>query len=111
ARAQASTRTISAAPRYFVEAGAIILLAALAASLAPRGSALVLIGGIALGAMRVLPLLQTAYRSWATMTANRAIIGDVLELLALSVPVAEQAPAPLPFGRSVRIEQVSFHYP
>ena len=112
ASAQASTRIVAAAPRFIVEAGAILLLAALAASLAPRGSALVLVGGLALGGMRVLPLLQSAYRSWANLTANRAIIGDVLQLLSLPVPNADGQPvAPLPFQRSIRLDAVAFRYP
>ena len=109
--AQASTRVIAAAPRFIVEAGAILLLAALAASLASRGGALVLIGGIAIGGMRVLPLLQTAYRSWANLTANRTVIGDVLELLSLPLPAAGGEVAPLRFKRSLRLEGVSFRYP
>jgi ATP-binding cassette subfamily B protein len=108
--AQASTRIIAAAPRFIVEAGAILLLAALAASLASRGGALVLIGGIALGGLRVLPLLQTAYRSWANLKANRSITGDVMELLSLPVPAAEPAVAPLPLQRSIRLDGVSFSY-
>ena len=108
--AQASTRIIAAAPRFIVEAGAILLLAALAASLASRGGALVLIGGIALGGLRVLPLLQTAYRSWANLKANRSIIDDVLDLLSLPVPPATPAVAPLPFQRSIRVDAVAFSY-
>jgi ATP-binding cassette subfamily B protein len=111
ASAQASTRFVAGAPRYIVEAAAVLLLAVLAALLASRASALVLIGGIALGGMRVLPLLQTAYRSWATMTANRSITDDVLALLRLPLPVDGPEPDPLPFAHSVRIEGVTFRYP
>ncbi len=112
ASAQASTGFIAAAPRYAIEAAAALLLAMLAAALAPRGSALVLIGGIALGAMRVLPLLQSAYRSWATMAANRTIAGDVLELLGLPLPDDDEVPpAPLPFRQSIKLDAVTFGYP
>jgi ATP-binding cassette subfamily B protein len=109
---QASTRFTAAAPRYFVEAIAVALLAAIAAALAGRGNALVMIGGIAIGGMRVLPLLQGAYRNWVTTIANRSIVGDVLALLALPVPDdADRLPAPLPFQKSIRLEKVSFAYP
>lgn len=111
ASAQASTRFVAGAPRYVVEAAAVLLLAMLAALLASRANALVLIGGIALGGMRVLPLLQTAYRSWATMTASRSITDDVLALLSLPLPVAEPAPDPLPFQHSIRIDDLTFTYP
>ena len=95
-------QVVASAPRYIVEAAAVALLAALAVALCGARRALVLIGGIALGGMRVLPLLQTAYRNWAMMAANRAIVGDVLELLRLPMPAGDEpAPAPLPFqGRS-----------
>ena len=113
-QASASTAFIVAAPRYVVEAGAVLMVVGLAALLSSRGEsgALVLVGGIALGGLRVLPLLQQAYRSWATMTANRAIFGQVVELLSLPMPAEGEGDVrPLPFRSEVRIEGMSFRYP
>jgi len=114
AAASASTSFIAGAPRFVVEAGAVLLVAALATLLAARsdGSALVLVGGIALGGLRLLPLLQQAYRSWAMMAANRAIATQVVELLNLPLPAeSEEKVAPLPFRTAISLDQVAYRYP
>jgi ABC-type multidrug transport system fused ATPase/permease subunit len=114
ARAGASTAFIAGAPRYVVEAGAIVLIAGLAVLLSSRGqaSALVLVGGIALGGMRALPLLQQAYHSWAMMAANRAIAGQVVDLLSLPVPPESVGDAePMPFRSAIRLDRLAFRYP
>jgi ABC-type multidrug transport system fused ATPase/permease subunit len=111
--ASASTAFVVAAPRYVVEAGAILLVAALAALLAGRdGSALILIGGIAIGGLRLLPLMQQAYRSWAMMAASRAMMAQVVGMLRLPLPSATADDVrPLPFRSSIRLSGVGFRYP
>ena len=113
AAAQASTGFVAAAPRYLIEAGAVLLVAGLAILLSGRGAgSLALIGGVALGGLRVLPLLQTAYRNWAIVKANRAILDDVMDLMRLQVPDETQSDGPaLPFRRSLGLRNVSFRYP
>lgn len=116
-RAQTGTSFIGAAPRYVIEAAALAFIAALAIVLAGRegglARALPLLGALALGGLRLLPLFQQAYHSWTAVAGNRAVIGQVLGMLRL--PVAEEAVAesvtPLPFERTIALEQVSFTYP
>ena len=118
ARAGVATMFIAGAPRYLVEGAALVFIAALAMVLAGRegglGQALPVLGAIALGGLRLLPLVQQAFSSWATMAANRSVIGQVLELLRL--PVADEharaeAPSPLPFDRAIELDGVGFSYP
>ncbi len=114
ARATASTAFIAGAPRFVIEAGAILLVAVLAVWLTARGaaSALPLIGGMAVGGIRLLPLLQTAYRSWASMAGNRAVYGQVEALLRLPMPEgAAEAVQPMPFRDAIRLDNVTFGYP
>lgn len=112
AAAQASTGFIAGAPRPLVEAGAGILLAAFAVLLAGGGAALALVAGVAIGGLRVLPLFQLAYRTWATVRANRVIAEDVKRLLTLPMPADDQSePAPLPFRRSLKLVDVGLRYP
>jgi ATP-binding cassette, subfamily B, bacterial PglK len=114
ARASASTGFIGAAPRFVIEAGAVLLVALLAVWLTANGSgsALPLIGGMAVGGIRLLPLLQTAYRGWVTMAANRAIYGQVATMLSLPLPPARLPHvSPLRFDFAIRLEDVSFSYP
>jgi len=114
AQATASTAFISGAPRFVIEAGAILLVAILAVWLTASGSrsALPLIGGMAVGGIRLLPLLQTAYRSWASLAANRAIFGQVETLLRLPMPPeASEIVQPIAFRDAIRLDNVTFGYP
>jgi ATP-binding cassette, subfamily B, bacterial PglK len=115
ARAEAATMFIAGAPRYVIEAVALMFIAGLAIVLAGRdgglGRALPVLGALALAGLRLLPLLQQAFSSWATMAANRSVIGQVLETLRL--PVAnDSGPTlePLPFEQSIELDQVAFTY-
>jgi len=114
AAAQASTGFIAGAPRFLIEAGAVLLVAALAATMASRGtsSALAFVGGLGLGGMRVLPLLQSAYHTWAYMRANRGMADDVIAMLRLPAPAEESGEtAPLPFARGMELKGIGFRYP
>ena len=114
AAATASTAFISGAPRFVIEAGAILLVAVLAVWLTASGtgSALPLIGGMAVGGIRLLPLLQTAYRSWASMAAYRAIFGQVETLLRLPVPSdVDPAVRAMDFRAAISLDNVTFCYP
>ncbi len=116
ARAQATTIFIAGSPRYLLEGAALIFVAALAVVLSSRegglGHALPVLGAIALGGLRLLPLVQQAFSSWATLTANRSVVGQVLHLLSLPLPRKRvDDPAGLPFRRSIELTDVSFAYP
>jgi len=118
ARSQASAMFIAGAPRFVIEAAALAFIAGLALVLSVRGGdglgqSLPVLGAIALGGLRLLPLLQQAYAGWATMAANRSVIGQVLDLLRLPLPEegGDVKVKPLPFTRSIELQAVSFSYP
>lgn len=118
ARAETVTMFIAGAPRYLIEGVALAFIALLALVLAGRegglGHALPVLGAIALGGLRLLPLLQQMFGSWATMAANRSVIRQVLDVLQLPVPEEAEdgrLPIPLPFHRSIELDKVSFSYP
>ncbi len=115
-RAQAITAFIAGAPRFIIEGAALVLIAGLAVLLSARGSgfsgALPLLGALALGGLRILPLVQQAYRGWAVIAGNRAIVAQVLGLLQLPVPDPSQLDVPpLPFRHAIEVKGVSFRYP
>ena len=116
-RAQAAAVFIAGAPRFLIEAAALAFIAGLAVVLSGReggmGQALPVLGAMALGGLRLLPLLQQAFAGWATMAANRSVIGQVLDLLRLPVPDEELAAgiAPLRFDRAIELDAVTFSYP
>ena len=115
-RAQGSNQFISQAPRYGVEALGMMLIAALAYSLAQQSEgiakAIPVLGALALGAQRLLPVMQQAYASWSGIQGGQASLQDTLELLEQPLPAyADQPPAePLPFCQHILLNQLSFRY-
>lgn len=116
--ARARTAFISSVPRHLVETVGIVLIAAIAVAMSYReggfAAALPVLGAVALGAQRLLPLLQLVYHGWSTVTGHRSVMGQMLELLRL--PVGEEhastaAVTPLPFRDRIRLDRVSFDYP
>jgi ABC-type multidrug transport system fused ATPase/permease subunit len=115
--AKASTAFISAAPRFVIEGLGMILIAALAIAISAREGgfalALPILGALALGAQRLLPLLQQIYLGWSLAAGNESLLTQVLALLCLPVDeeLAEAAEGePLPFRDRIRVEHVNFAY-
>lgn len=114
--AMASSLIITQTPRFVLEASGMVFFACLAYVLAssPTGvlSAIPVLGTVALGAQRMLPVLQLMYASLTTLRNNHASLNDVLELL--DQPVSEYADAVdsprIGFEKSVRMERVRFRY-
>jgi ATP-binding cassette, subfamily B, bacterial PglK len=116
-RVQTDTNFIASAPRYVVEGAGIIalVLVALIMSRQPGGlaEAIPVIGALALGAQRLLPLLQQAYWGLVQMRGNQALLVDLVALMER--PVAPEPPrsaiAPeQAFARSVSFDHVWFEY-
>jgi ABC-type multidrug transport system fused ATPase/permease subunit len=117
AQARSRTSFISSAPRFLIEAAGMVVIAALALALSQRSggltAAIPVLGGMALGALRLLPFLQQLYASWTVLAGNRAVAARVLKLLQL--PVSDEfdsraAVPPLPFHGEIRFENVTFAY-
>jgi ATP-binding cassette subfamily B protein len=115
-RAQGSSAFISGSPRYGMEALGMLLISGLAYTLAqqPDGvaRAIPVLGALALGAQRLLPVLQQAYGAWSSIQGGQVSLQDALELLDQPLPDhAGQPPAqPLPFSREISLNKISFRY-
>ena len=115
-RAQGSTSFISTSPRYAMEALGMLLIAALAYSLAQQtdGIAKVIpvLGALALGAQRLLPVLQQAYAAWSSIQASQVSLQDAIELLEQPLPdyYEQSITQPLPFKHSISLNQLYFRY-
>jgi len=115
-RAQGSSIFISGSPRYAMEALGMLLIASLAYMLIqqPDGIAKVVpvLGIFAVGAQRLLPVLQQMYGAGSTIQAAQHSMLDAVELLDQPLPdCADQPPPkPLPFRQSISLNQVSFRY-
>ena len=114
--AQGNNLFISMSPRYALEALGMLLISALAYMLAlqPNGiaKAIPVLGVLALGAQRLLPILQLAYSSLSTIQGGQASLMDALELLEQPLPdYADQPPAkPLMFRKQIELKNLSFRY-
>ena len=115
-RAQANIQIIGASPRFVIEAIGMILIAMLAYALASRpagiASGIPVLGALALGGQRLLPVLQQAYSSWVAMSGGRASLSDALDLLEQPLPEYADAPspAPIPFKNEIVLKRVEFSY-
>jgi ATP-binding cassette subfamily B protein len=114
-RARAETAFVVASPRFIVEALGLILIAFLAVAIAGRPggfvAALPILGALALGAQRLLPLMSQLYAGWANLAVSRPIIGEMARLASLPVnDDGDQQVTPLPFTNAIQLEGVSFHY-
>jgi ABC-type bacteriocin/lantibiotic exporter with double-glycine peptidase domain len=115
-RAQGNNLFISSSPRYGMEALGMMLIAALAYSLAQQtdgiAKAIPILGALALGAQRLLPVLQQAYGSWTQINGAQASLQDTLELLDQPLPdfAGQPAAQPLPFKHNISLKQLAFRY-
>jgi ATP-binding cassette, subfamily B, bacterial PglK len=114
-RLAAVTNFISLSPRYLVEGAGIVLIAGLALWFAGRPGGVVaaipVLGALALGAQRLLPLAQNINVAFVQYASMAGMVGDVLALA--EGPVAERtrpAAEAAPFAREVRLDAVSFAY-
>lgn len=114
-QAQASNYIIGPSPRFAVEALGMVLIALLGYYMTASGggisAAIPTLGALALGAQRIMPLLQQTYQGWVYVSGNWQVLVDVLALLQQVVARETQAlVTPLPFEREIRLEKVSFRY-
>lgn len=74
--------------------------------------AIPVLGALALGAQRLLPVLQQAYGAWTSILGGQASLQDVLELLDQPLPdYANQPPVePQSFQQQIRLNNISFRY-
>ena len=115
-RAQSSSSFIGAGPRYAMEALGMLLISALAYSLSQQADgiakAIPILGALALGAQRLLPVLQQAYAAWSGIRGGQASLQDTLGLLEQPLPdhAGQSCASPLPFKHSISLKQLGFRY-
>lgn len=115
-RATANVQFISSCPRYGIEALGMVLIASVAYSLTNMsgGVAMVIpiLGALAIGAQRILPVAQQIYSSLAHIRAGREPLIDVLDLLDQPLPTNFDRPLldPVQFKHAITIDNISFRY-
>ena len=88
-RAVADNQIIGSSPRYIIESIVIVFFAFMSLFLVNKNGgiefAIPLLGALALGAQRVLPLLQQIFHSWSSINGSQGILRDILELLSQEI--------------------------
>jgi ABC-type multidrug transport system fused ATPase/permease subunit len=106
---------LSQSPRYGVESLGMVMIGIFAylMSQQPGGldSTIPILGAMALGAQRSLPLLQRVYQGWSSLQGGLALLTDILNLLDQDelegkVSVAKK----MPFQSNIEFTDISFRY-
>ena len=116
-RSAGSNMLIANAPHYGIETLGVLLIIAVAYMLAlePRGvlSAVPILGALALGAQRLMPVLQKSYAAWTEIRGNKAAFIDAVSLLNRPIPPSMQhgvVQAPIPFQKNISLKGIHFSY-
>lgn len=107
---------LSQSPRFIMESLGMVFIAIIAYLMSIRmngmGAAVPILGALALGAQRSLPLLQRIYVGWSSLHGNLASLQDIIDLLELTpdkVNIRNDI-APINFKRSIHLSGISFSY-
>tara|TARA_R110002167_G_scaffold3623_4_gene17658 strand:+ start:19071 stop:20774 length:1704 start_codon:yes stop_codon:yes gene_type:complete len=113
--ATAKIIVISQAPRFVIESGGMVFIALIAYFLievrSETTTVLPLLGALALGAQRMLPLLQQAYWSYSQIHGGGSSLRDVIELLDQpTIEKDESTSVEMTFGRTIEFSNIAFSY-
>lgn len=115
-KAQIKNQVIRESPRFLMEGIAMIGIAILAYSMSAENGvskALPLLGAVAIGSQRLLPLLQNGYNGLIKLRGSLAAIEDVLKFLEQEERVLAKLSdnsQKLPFKDYIELKNISFRY-
>jgi ATP-binding cassette subfamily B protein len=114
-RAQAQSVFLASYPRLVMEPAGMALIALLAYLLVSQGEVtkvLPLLGALALGAQRLLPMAQKVYEGWASTCNAKDSLSNVLLLLEQPLPSQPllQPFEPLALQESILLNSIRFRY-
>ena len=106
---------LSSYPRLVMEPAGMVVIALMAYLLVLQGGiakAIPMLGTLALGLQRLLPMAQKVYEGWATTRSTKSSLIQLLALLDQPLPADAMLPPPPPLAlrQSIRMEGVRFRY-
>ena len=119
---KASVAIIGSIPRYAIEAIGMTIIAIAAFKMTTSGVdqsyILPILGGFALSAQKLLPILQQSYSSWASLKGSCQSISNALALLEIENPhhPSEQGESPKSnynkhfFNQGIMLKNIVFSY-
>ena len=115
-KAHSNIKIIASTPRYLIESIGICIIAILAYLYSQQKTDLdnliPVLGAIALGAHRILPLLQGAYSAITSINGGLRSLKDTLNLLDDLYPVEETKKniKPIQFNNYINLQNIYFKY-
>jgi len=115
-RAISSNQFMGQSPRYGVESLGIVLITSLAFFLSNGDDSLIgilpLLGALAIGTQRMLPMLQQAYNSWSLIRGSQHILRDALRLIENHSPeqIKYKNDSIISFCKTICLKRVGFRY-
>jgi len=115
-KASGNNHFISNSPRFAMESIGMVLIAVVAYTITQKQEDMItvipVLGALALGAQRLLPILQQAYSSYSVINGAESSFKDVLILLDQPIPsyASQSKPAPISFKKEIKLENISFCY-
>ncbi len=113
---RSSVQIISTTPKYFIETVGMIIMALIALYLTSGNqgsfSAIPVIGAMALGAQKLLPIMQTCFFSWSQIQTFRNSLPDVIKMLEQPVNDSFNISSQnvLSYKKEICFDSVSFRY-
>jgi len=115
-RAVGTNQFLSLAPRYVMEALAMLLIGGFTFFASEDSkfisSAMPTLGALALGAQRLLPVLQQLYGNFSLVAGSQQSLKDVITLLDQTVPESrsKNSRSIINFKERIRFDRVDFSY-
>ena len=111
-----NTLFLTNSPRYFMETFGVLLIVLLAYMLSTQGEksfadGIPVLGALALGAQRLLPVMQVLYNSWGNIKGTHFVLEEVLGFLNLNdTKTMNVINDDCTFEKNIRLKDVSFGY-
>ena len=115
-RSLSLSQIIGSAPRYGIEALGVIVLAVVALQLALQSEgilgAIPILGAMALGAQKLLPIMQNCFSSWTQIQSGKHAFVDVIGMLTqpISDSLGSEKGVKFNFSSEIVFSNVSFKY-
>ena len=114
-RSQGSNTFLTLTPRFMVEALGMLFIAALAYFMSRQSGGMAqtvpILGVLALGAQRLVPIMEQMYGSWASIRGSHASLNGALELLDQPLPEHLHYPENvIVFNHQIAFKDLSFAY-
>jgi ATP-binding cassette, subfamily B, bacterial PglK len=115
-RAQGNNLFVAQAPRFLMEGLGMVLISIVAYSVSQSSDsfsdAIPLLGGLALGAQRALPVIQAGYNSWSAINGSIFSLRDIMGLLRQPIPLEALVDVtdPLVFEEELKVQDLGFRY-